>query len=199
MAPGFHEVYQINATVPATPLDNTLVLGFGPVSSSNIVSFANSNVSNVTGSVNLLYPLSTSNVTFSPVQIVANYSASINLAANAQPFTVVAEASAGSSSIVVDPIAGTFTGVSTTPTELERAGNFSNSGLTAIDFLGGGIPFPGDIIPESRLDPAAISASQGKRSGAQRRIASRHWDVLLRKHFRSRPNRHHRTNFLRWV
>ena len=45
------------------------------------------------------------------------------------------------------------------PTELERAGNFSQSGVTIYDPLNtvNGVPqpFPGNIIPRNRIDPVA--------------------------------------------
>ncbi len=160
MAPLFPGVYQINAIAPMTPLDNSMVLQSGTVSSSNVVSFSTTNVSNVSGSVNLLYPLATSVVTFSPVPVVASYSVSFDIAPNAQVFTVVVEAPAGSSTITVAPQAGAIMGNLPVPTAAERSGDFAGSGLTAIDFLGGGLPFPGNIIPTSRLDPTAISALQ---------------------------------------
>lgn len=158
MAPLFPGVYQINATVPAMPLDNSLTLQAGGITSGNIVTFIGGNASNVTGSVSLLYPTSTTMIGFSPVPIIASYSASFDVAANAQPFNVYAKATAGSSTVTVNPQAGTIMGTSSVPTAAARAGNFANSGITAIDFLGGGIPFPGDIIPQTRLDPAALMA-----------------------------------------
>lgn len=160
MAPLFPGVYQINATVPPMPLDNSLVLQSGGVSSSNVVSFAGNNVSNVTGSANLLYPTSTSMVTFSPLSVVGSYTASFDIAPNAQPFTVFAQASSGTSTITVNPQAGTVVGTSTVPTAAERAGDFSLSGLIAIDFLNSGARLPGNILPASRLDPALLMALQ---------------------------------------
>ena len=44
------------------------------------------------------------------------------------------------------------------PTVLERAGDFSNSGITVRDPFTGQ-PFPGNMIPESRLTPAGFAAA----------------------------------------
>lgn len=50
------------------------------------------------------------------------------------------------------------------PTELERAGDFSQSGMTIYDPLNtiGGVPqpFPGNVIPQDRLDPVALNLLQ---------------------------------------
>lgn len=51
-----------------------------------------------------------------------------------------------------------------TPTELERRGDFSQSGVTIYDVLntidGVPQPFPGNVIPQDRLDPVAMNLLQ---------------------------------------
>jgi hypothetical protein len=47
----------------------------------------------------------------------------------------------------------------TVPTELERAGDFSKSGVTIIDPTTGQ-PFPGNVIPANRFDPVGAKLVQ---------------------------------------
>ncbi len=51
-----------------------------------------------------------------------------------------------------------ITQVSNVPTALERVGNFSQSSVYAIDPYTGA-PFPGNVIPQNRLDPVGLAIS----------------------------------------
>src|SRR4029079_1150021 len=61
------------------------------------------------------------------------------------------------------------------PTALERAGNFSASGVTVRDPFTG-LPFPGNIIPASRMSAAGLAAANlypmPNRADAQTNFAS---------------------------
>ena len=159
MAPGF-AVYQINVLVPDLPLNDQIQLATTDNNADAAqVAFANNNVSNVQASVNLVYPSTSSQLTFSPIPLVATYSVHLDVSASAKPFRVTASI-VGSNAIsffTANPAEGTLTGLSAVPTLVTRVGDFSLSGLLAWDFLSGS-PFPADIVPVSRLDPALLAA-----------------------------------------
>ncbi len=54
-------------------------------------------------------------------------------------------------------ITSSFLNTAVVPTALERAGNFSASKVKPTDPTNGNAPFPGGIIPASRLDPTAMN------------------------------------------
>jgi hypothetical protein len=79
----------------------------------------------------------------------------------AQPFSLLATADglAPNESVKIDfnPAMSTFSGTASVPTEQSRAWDFSGDGFSLIDLITGQ-PFPGNIIPLSRVDPAALAA-----------------------------------------
>jgi hypothetical protein len=129
------------------------------------------NVSNVTGSIDGLYPasgaaaaanggMSTSGpVTYSALLTAGTFTAAFDILPGANPFTVQATCAAGSAVISINPAANTWQATYTVPTGAARAGNFSGAGFTVTDFLGNNMPFPGNEVPLSRMDPLALSAA----------------------------------------
>jgi uncharacterized protein (TIGR03437 family) len=165
LAPDFVGVYQVNVLVPAQLSTNRIVLAIGGQRSNvtRTVITSGTNTTSASGSFEALYPTppgqqpASSPLAFSPLLIAAQFTAKFTPAAGAQPFTVAAVSEAGSSIITVNPSEGILNGTATTPTPATRAFSFSNTEIFPIDFLVG-LPFPGSIIPESRLDPVALTA-----------------------------------------
>jgi hypothetical protein len=83
---------------------------------------------------------------------------SFDIRPNAQPFTVVAVAPGATAFLQIDPAGGTWQGYVTSPTPVARAGNFLLDSIVVYDLLSG-TPFPGNIIPLSRLDPNGVQAA----------------------------------------
>jgi len=179
LAPGFPGIYQLNLKVPAGLATNQIFIREAGWQSNapEIGTAEGQNVANVTGSIVGIYP--PSNPGAAPFQIpaVSNplsesvmlqavaFKVSFQILPSAQPFTVAAVGEAGSAIISIDPAKGTFTGFATTPTAATRAGDFSQSELSAItDFLSCNPVtsvcsyLPGGVIPASRLDPGQVSA-----------------------------------------
>jgi uncharacterized protein (TIGR03437 family) len=172
LAPGFVGVYQVNAVVPAQLSTNRIVVAIGGQRSNvtRAVTSPGANTTNASGSIEALYPTPPGQqpanppLAFSPLLIAAQFTAKFTLAAFAQPFTVAAVSEAGSSIIMVNPSEGILNGAATTPTPQTRAFDFSNTEIFPIDFLVG-LPFPGSIIPESRLDTVALTVLTTMPSG----------------------------------
>ncbi len=165
LAPDFVGVYQVNVVVPAQLSTNRIVVAIGGQRSNvtRTVIAPGTNATNASGSIEALYPTPPGQqpanppLAYSPLLVAAQFTAKFTLAAAAQPFTVAAVSEAGSSIITVNPAEGILSGTATTPTAQTRAYDFSNTEIFPIDFLVG-LPFPGSIIPESRLDPVALTA-----------------------------------------
>jgi uncharacterized protein (TIGR03437 family) len=173
LAPGFEGIYQINVT-PQTPfVGNALSVSVGNHAANSVTLpvTAGTNVVNVTGSIDGLYPASgayaqggksTSNpILFSPLLTAAVFSVSFDILPGANPFQVVAQSTEGggvAATIDITPAAGTWQATYTVPTDLERQWNFSQSSLIAISFPDG-LPLPGNSAPPSALDPLALLAT----------------------------------------
>jgi len=165
LAPDFVGVYQLNVVVPSNLVTNRLVLAVGNQRSNvtSAVITAGTNATNVSGSLEALYPTApgqqpaSSPLIFSPLLIAAQFTAKFTLASGAQPFAVAAVSEGGSSIILVNPAAGTMNGSATVPTPQTEEFNFSNAGILPINFLSG-LPFPNSIIPESFFDEVALTA-----------------------------------------
>ncbi len=131
------------------------------------------NVANVTGSIDGLYPASgaaaaqnngmstTGPVTASALLTAGTFTTAFDISPGANPFTVEATCPAGSAIISINPAQNTWQATYTVPTAAARQGSFSGDGFVVMDYLVNGAPFPGNIIPASRLDPLAISAANG--------------------------------------
>jgi uncharacterized protein (TIGR03437 family) len=165
LAPDFVGVYQVNVVVPAQLSTNRIVVAIGGQRSNvtRTVITPGTNTINASGALEALYPTPPGQqpanppLAFSPLLIAAQFTAKFTLAAGAQPFTVATVSEAGSSIIMVNPSEGVLNGAATTPTPQTRDFSFSNTEIFPIDFLVG-LPFPGSIIPESRIDPLALTA-----------------------------------------
>lgn len=180
LAPGLPGVYQVNV-VPARNLESSRLVLVQNGMFSNSVSLPipagtnAKNVKNVTGTIQGLYPASglcaalgmfgpQGQVTSGPIAIsqmlvAAELSVSFDLAPGAKPFKIVATSPAGNAVIDVDPIHKTYSGVLPSLTGSERSFDFSRSGRIVYD-LKTGKPFPGSIVPLSRVDPMAYKAGQ---------------------------------------
>jgi uncharacterized protein (TIGR03437 family) len=165
LAPDFVGVYQLNVVVPAQLSTNRIVVSIGGERSNvtRAVITSGTNAMNASGTIEALYPTPPGQqpanppLAFSPLLIAAQFTAKFTPAAGAQPFTVAAVSEAGSSIITVNPSAGILNGAATTPTPQTRVFGFNNTEIFPIDFLVG-LPFPGSVIPENRLDPVALTA-----------------------------------------
>jgi len=124
---------------------------------------AGKNTRNVSGSIQALYPVEGSHVTYSPALAAAQFTAKFDLAPGAGPFTVAAVSDTGSAVFQVDPATGKIAGRESGLTMMERAGDFSAdlARFTVIDFAGLGVPMPGNVVPLSRMDPVLVQA-EGK-------------------------------------
>jgi uncharacterized protein (TIGR03437 family) len=175
LAPGLEGIYQINVTPQTPTLGNVLAVSVGSYSTTptTLPVIAGTNVTNVTGSIYGLYPASgaaaagnggnstSGPIAYSALLTSAAFTANFDILPGAQPFSVVAQSSEGggvTATIAINPTQNTWQATYTVPTALTRQGNFSQSGITVVDFLNGGVPFPGDIIPASRLDPLVATA-----------------------------------------
>jgi uncharacterized protein (TIGR03437 family) len=165
LAPDFVGVYQVNVVVPAQLSTDRIVVEISGQRSNvtRTVITPGTNTMNASGSFEALYPTApgqqpaSSPLAFSPLLIAAQFMATFTIAAGAQPFTVAAVSEAGSSIIMVNPSEGILSGSATTPIPQTRVFGFSNTEIFPIDFLVG-LPFPGRIIPENRIDPVALTA-----------------------------------------
>lgn len=170
LAPGFPGVYQINLT-PNSPLTNTLLLLNNGVQSNALTVPMNlgGNISNASGAINPLYPTSSSNpISVTELLLAANFRVDLQIKAGAKPFDITAVAAqfTGMATIHVDPTQRTWQATLTEPSATARQYNFADVSTTVYDLLtcqqgGSGLqcaPFPGNVVPQSRLDPAAVSA-----------------------------------------
>jgi len=177
LAPGMQGVYQLNLA-PNPVLGNTLSLSQGNYQS-NLVTVpvaGGSNVANMAGSIDGLYPASgpiaaqyggkatSGAIGFSALLLAGTFTASFDILPTAKPFQVVATVTAQNSAdsfravIGIDPGNNAWQATYTVPKQSARAGDFSGAGFTVTDFLSG-YPMPGNIIPASRLDPMAVAAA----------------------------------------
>ena len=178
LAPGMQGIYQVNL-MPNPVLGNALTLSAGNYLSTPVTVpvAAGANVSNATGSIDGLYPASGAmavqygggNATSGPIGFSAlllggTFTASFDILPAAKPFqvvaTVTAQNAAGSVTgmISIDPVNHAWRATYTVPALPSRSWDFSNAGFVVTDFLAGGYPFPGNVIPLHRVDPIAYAA-----------------------------------------
>jgi uncharacterized protein (TIGR03437 family) len=172
VAPGLAGIYQLNLIARAAGTDRIWMRSRGHTSNIAEIGIRQGrNVTNASGSIELLYPLSPASsagqpfdsVGQSPHLVVARFNARLDIAPDAGPFSVVAIADGDASSAVTfDPANGTYEALVTVPDMPPRHGDFSRTGLFPIDLFtchpapdGVGVchPFPGAIIPQSRIHP----------------------------------------------
>jgi uncharacterized protein (TIGR03437 family) len=128
------------------------------------------NVANVTGSIDGLYPASGATAppngvsTSGPVSLSAlltagTFTLALDILPNARPFAIEARCAAGSAVININPAQNTWQATYIVPTASARLWDFAGDGFTVLDFSNGGLPFPGNVVPLSRLDPIAVAAA----------------------------------------
>jgi uncharacterized protein (TIGR03437 family) len=169
LAPGFAGVYQLNV-IPGGEAVGDVVIQCAACNESNHVQMpqapvnTGTNTANVTGSVTIVYPANQPKVTYSPAAVVANVKARFDVKPGATRFTLSVVATIGGAfadgtTIQFDPVAGQFTATLPSPTQAERQGDFSQTGLRVTD-LTTNTPMPGNIVPLSRQDPNLLTALQ---------------------------------------
>ena len=177
LAPGMQGVYQLNLA-PNPVLGNALWLAETSSYVSNLVTVpvvAGTNVANLTGSIDGLYPASgamaaqyggkatSGPIGSSALLLAGTFTASFDILPSAKAFQVVATVTGQNSAdtfqagILVNPGNNTWQATYTVPKQSARMGDFSSAGFMITDFMSG-YPFPGNIIPASRLDPMAVAA-----------------------------------------
>lgn len=173
VAPGLPGVYQLNVTPSATtpPADDTLAVRFFLPSTDYPVQIYGAvttipvttglNTANVTGGIAATYPLNSTLLGYSPLLTAAKFNVDFDILPSSQPFNVVASCPGGSMTIALNPAAGTWQATANFPTSAMRSGDFSalaNPNGTPeriFDFVNNNNQFPGNIIPQSRIDPVA--------------------------------------------
>ena len=168
LMPGFPGIYQIN--VKANGAATTRVYLQQGTAQSNVTDAEISpggNVANVTGSIGPLIPPGQSShqsgpASFSLVFQGVVFSVAFDILPAAKPFVVAAVAESASSTIRLDPSAGTYEATLIVPILKARAGDFSQAGVTVYqinDTSGANCArVPGNTIPGLRIDPADRAA-----------------------------------------
>jgi hypothetical protein len=133
---------------------------------------AGTNATNLTGTINGLYPATgpiatqqggaTSDpVSFSALLTAAAFTTSFDIVPGANPFQIVALGISGAGTVQavvsINPAQRSWQATYTVPTLAARALDLSKAGFTVLDFLTS-LPFPANIIPAGRVDPIAQSA-----------------------------------------
>jgi len=172
LAPGYPGIYQLNVIPPAAPASNRLYLAENGMTS-NVTTLpipVGTNVTNVQGSIDGLYPASGTYavedgnqptggpVSFSEMLNAGAATVSFDIRPNAQPFTVMALGPGATAFLQIDPAGGTWQGYVTSPTAVARVGNFNLYSFVVYDLLSG-TQFPDNIIPLSRFDPIETQAA----------------------------------------
>lgn len=177
LAPGFPGIYQINVMPKGAASDRLFVRsGAWQSNVAEAGALAGENVANVAGSIEGLYPPTKPNTAPFNIPTMTNpvgqsvmflggyFAVSFDIRTDAKPFTVAATGEAGSATINFNPSKGTYDAVVAIPAMAPRFGDFSTSEFTPLlDFYTCNkalcIPFPGSIIPRSRLDPVYLAAT----------------------------------------
>jgi uncharacterized protein (TIGR03437 family) len=172
LAPGLPGIYQLNVIPPPAPASNRLYIAEnGAISNVTTLPIpVGTNVTNVLGSIDGLYPASgtyavssgnkptSGPVTSSEMLNAGAATLSFDIQPDSQPFTVAAVGPGSTAVLQIDPAAGTWQGYVTSPTAIARLGDFSGYGIVVYDLLSGA-PFPANVIPVSRLDPMELQAA----------------------------------------
>jgi uncharacterized protein (TIGR03437 family) len=169
LAPGLAGVYQINVTPQWLASDRLYLRSGGKMS--NIVQLplaAGQNVSNASGTIQAVYPSVQDTVSWTPHLLVARITARMDIGVAAGPFSIAAVTEGMPSAVItVDPANGSFEGLMPVPTVAARNFDFSRSPDLRYDLftcqLSGtagtsAFPFPGNIIPLSRVSPQEVQA-----------------------------------------
>jgi uncharacterized protein (TIGR03437 family) len=163
LAPGLPGVYQINVTPQFLATDRLYLRSSGKLS--NMVQIPlkpGQNVSNASGTVEVLYPTAQVPITWTPYLMVVRITARMDIGAAAGPFAIAAVTDGFPSAVItVDPANGTYQGLIPLPTQASHFEDFSTSSDIRYDLLTCNlgpngttvIPFPGNILPLSRIPP----------------------------------------------
>jgi hypothetical protein len=94
-----------------------------------------------------------------------SFTVKFDIAPSAGAFSVAAVGEAGGTMISIDPAAGMYTASVTTITTAAAHGDFSGTNLQVLDYPSCTdnavcLPFPGMVIPLSRIDPLWARATQ---------------------------------------
>jgi hypothetical protein len=169
LAPGMAGVYQINVSPQWLATDRLYLRAGGKLSNSvQLPLQPGQNVTNASGTIQVVYPTAQDPVGVSPHLLVVRFTARMDIGAAAGPFgiAVVTEGSPNAV-ITVDPANGSFEGPIPVPTTPSRFGDFSTSSDRRYDLLTCQVgnpdgpqafPFPGNIIPASRISPQEVEA-----------------------------------------
>ncbi len=195
LAPGFPGIYQLNVTPTAqsssfvflnqntctsTASGFTCVGGQGITNSNTTTIGAGSNVTNLKGTIDGIYPATGPNIAaeganptrpgsslgVSVAFLGANFTLDFDVVQNAKPFSISASIPGVNTAVIsIDPVHGTWQGTVPSPTAASRRGDFS--GLlptTVLDFLTCNaqgqncFALPGNILPPSRQDTVLLKA-----------------------------------------
>jgi uncharacterized protein (TIGR03437 family) len=169
LAPGMVGVYQINVTPQFLATDRLYLRVGDKVSNmAQLPLQPGQNVTNASGTIQIVYPTPQEPIGVSPHLLVVRFTARMDIAASAGPFgiAVVTEGSPNAV-ITVDPANGTFEGLIPVPTTPSRFGDYSMSSERRYDPFTCQVgnpdgtqvfPFPGNIIPASRISPQELEA-----------------------------------------
>jgi uncharacterized protein (TIGR03437 family) len=166
LAPGMVGLYQLNVVPPQLATDRIFIRSQGRTSNLVTVSSVTGgkNVAHASGTIQAIYPAANppTMVQNSPLLLAAKFSARMDIPATAGKFVIAAVSDAATSIITVDPANGTYDGTVTVPTAASRVGDFSDAEFQPIDLLtcvgASCLPFPGGIVPASRISPLEIAA-----------------------------------------
>jgi hypothetical protein len=121
---------------------------------------AGQNVSNASGTIEVVYPTAQVPITWSPYLMVVRITARMDISAAAGPFAIAAVTDGFPSAVItVDPANGTYQGLLPLPTQASHFEDFSSSSDIRYDLLTCNlgpngiiaIPFPNNILPLSRV------------------------------------------------
>ncbi len=116
------------------------------------------NVTNVTGSIDGLYPSPAAGpVTYSALLTAGTFTTSFDIVPGASPFNVRAVSPAGSAIISINPAQNTWQATYIVPTAAARSGDFNSAGFVVTNFMNN-MPFPNNLIPLVFIDSLAASA-----------------------------------------
>lgn len=179
-AAGVDGLFQIDVSAPQLATDRLYLRAGGWQSNITQVGIrAGSDVSNVSGTINVLYPSDNPSsgpaTSFALMLHAAAFSANFDISLSARPFDIAAVGEAGGAIISIDPTAycvddsgknsrGTYTASIATVTGSGMRSDFSGSIVPLWDYLttdpatAASLAFPISVIPPSRLPPFWVIA-----------------------------------------
>jgi uncharacterized protein (TIGR03437 family) len=169
MAPGLAGVYQLNVVPQQIGSDRLFLRSQGRLSNVTAVGVTagGHNVTNAAGTIDVIYPTAADMPPlYSALLLAVKFTARMDILPNAGPVVIAEVTDAGTSLISVDPAAGSFDADVTVPAVPSRFGDFSGAEFRVIDLATcmqtpSGVtcqPFPGNIIPASRISPGERAA-----------------------------------------